>query len=411
MKTIVRIVLILLAIVGIAFSIHLTLFHIWKILDPNYVSLCEINQQLDCNTVNMSHYSKLWNLPLGIYGAGFYLVVLILAALSFAKKESLARAPELIFGISTLAMIATVGLVYISHFKIGTWCMFCVITWIINLFIWISSYKISEGGLRSTSGRLVKELTVFYRSPLIYVSLLLFSGTVLLGGTAYRSQEKAAMDYKQARMIKGITSGQGPGAQMGSSGPVVAPPVGIQPAKNEIRRLGHEPVLGNEGSPVIINVFSDFECPFCQKAAFALKEVQSRFPDKVAIIFKNYPLDYSCNSYLRSPMHVHACDAAIAGVCAKRQGKFWDLHDKMFKNDRHLTQADLNKYAQEIGVDMSAFATCLEDRSVVLEIDQDIEEAYKLGVSGTPYIYINGHRWKGRPETDLLTKAVMSFLK
>jgi protein-disulfide isomerase len=105
----------------------------------------------------------------------------------------------------------------------------------------------------------------------------------------------------------------------------------------------------------------------------------------VAVVFKNQPL----------PFHDKAMEAAIAFQAANRQGKAWEMHDKMFGNQGALTRADLDRYAKEIGLDMAKFAKDMDDTKVKDEVLTDQKIGTSLGASGTPTFFINGRQLVG----------------
>lgn len=139
---------------------------------------------------------------------------------------------------------------------------------------------------------------------------------------------------------------------------------------------------GPSDAPVEIVVFDDFECPYCAKAAPLLKQAQSLYPDKTKLIFKNFPL----------PFHKNAKPAALAGLAAERQGRFWQLHDLMFANQKSLSGLKIRELAGQIGLDMALFDKDMADPALQAKIQSDLQEGQRIGVSGTPSIYINGRQ-------------------
>ena len=94
-------------------------------------------------------------------------------------------------------------------------------------------------------------------------------------------------------------------------------------------------------------------------------------------------------------MHSDARGAHLASLCAEEQGKFWEYRDRLFQNQRALKKADLLRYAEELGLTMEPFRSCLESGKYQSRIDQDLEEAFSLGVQGTPAFFINGRFLSG----------------
>ena len=159
----------------------------------------------------------------------------------------------------------------------------------------------------------------------------------------------------------------------------------LEPPRVEVAADG--PSLGPANAPVTIVEFSDFECPYCARAAGTVKKIHERYPDKVRIVYRHLPLDQ---------IHPNARPAAEASACAQEQGKFWEFHDKIFANQRALSSADLQRYAKELGLDMAAFDGCVKERKTQAQVDKDFTAANaaanaagKRGL-GTPAFFVNG---------------------
>jgi len=146
------------------------------------------------------------------------------------------------------------------------------------------------------------------------------------------------------------------------------------------------PTLGPVNALVSIVVFDDFECPSCSEMAEVLKKVQASFPNKVKLVHKDFPL----------PFHEKATYAALAGLAAHRQGKFWEIHDLLFANQEKLSPADINSYAQEVGLDMHKFNADMADPLLEEQLNDELQESFSLHVSGTPTVFINGRTFRGR---------------
>lgn len=137
---------------------------------------------------------------------------------------------------------------------------------------------------------------------------------------------------------------------------------------------------GPKDAPVTIVEFSDFQCPYCARVGPALKRLEETYGDRLRIVFRNYPL----------PIHPNAPKAAEAALCAQDQGKFWEMHDKLFANQQKLQVADLKTTGAEIGLDPRAFAQCLDSGKHEAALRADAEQGTAYGVSGTPAFFING---------------------
>jgi protein-disulfide isomerase len=160
------------------------------------------------------------------------------------------------------------------------------------------------------------------------------------------------------------------------------------------------PARGEPTAPMVILLFSDFQCPSCAKAEATLKEVRDAFPKDVQVIFKHSPL----------PTHADAPLAHELSVEAARQGKFWEMHDLLFANQEKLKKADLEGYAQKLGLDMQAVSKALNERTHRPQVERDLAEARALGVTGTPTIYLNGRRAAGLPPASAMINVIKSLL-
>ncbi|HZO15705.1 MAG TPA: protein kinase [Polyangiaceae bacterium] len=153
----------------------------------------------------------------------------------------------------------------------------------------------------------------------------------------------------------------------------------------------HSPRKGPKPAKVTVVVFSDFQCPFCKRLVPTLQEIEKSYPEDVAIVFMHQPL----------PMHQRAMEAALALQAAHRQGKAWEMHDKMFENEKVLSREDLERYAREIGLDVARFKRDMDDPKVKQEVLDDQKIANQVGANGTPTLFINGRKLPGaRPFSD-----------
>jgi Na+:H+ antiporter, NhaA family len=142
-------------------------------------------------------------------------------------------------------------------------------------------------------------------------------------------------------------------------------------------------IRGGDGPQLV--VYGDFECPY---TAAAMTSVGALLESSFAfeVVFRHFPLRSS---------HPHAEAAAVTAEAAARQGRFWEMHDVLFRNQRHLESADLRRYAERLGLDLARFESDLVDSAVAARIERDIESGERSGVDGTPSLFIDGVRYRG----------------
>jgi protein-disulfide isomerase len=159
----------------------------------------------------------------------------------------------------------------------------------------------------------------------------------------------------------------------------------VEEDRVETIAVGASPSRGSASAPVTIVVFSDFQCPFCSKAEETVKQVEAAYPGKIRYVFKNNPL----------PFHDHARLAAKAALAASEQGKFWEFHDALYAHQHDLDRASLERYAEDLGLDLRRFRAALDDARLDTAVEADVTEAHRLEIKGTPSFFVNGHFIQG----------------
>jgi protein-disulfide isomerase len=166
----------------------------------------------------------------------------------------------------------------------------------------------------------------------------------------------------------------------------------LAPLRQDVSLAGH-PTKGKVPAPVTIVEFSDFQCPYCREFTATLERVMKEFPSEVRLVFRQLPL---------VDIHPMAEKAAEAALCALDQGKFWELHDLMFKDQTSLKVEDLKAKALGLGLDAAAFNSCLDSGKQTQRVRDDMRDGARLGAGGTPAIFINGRFFSGaRPFEDI----------
>ncbi len=149
--------------------------------------------------------------------------------------------------------------------------------------------------------------------------------------------------------------------------------------------LDGAPVRGRADAPVTIVEFSDFQCPFCSRVHPTLLRLLEAYPDTVRLVFKHNPLPFRRDAPL----------AHRASLAADRQGRFWEMHDKIFERSRDLSRRTLIEHAQDLDLDIGQFTRDLNSRELIARLDREVAEAKRLGVTGMPTFFINGRILSG----------------
>lgn len=159
--------------------------------------------------------------------------------------------------------------------------------------------------------------------------------------------------------------------------------VALAPPQADVETVG-SPAAGSAKPEVTLVEFADYECPYCQKVAADVKKLRADLGDKIAITYKDFPL----------VMHSRAQKAAEAARCAEKQGKFWEFHDELF-HSKELDVDQLKAQARALNLNAEAFDHCLDSGEETAAVEKDRKEGQRLGISGTPSFFINGHYLSG----------------
>jgi predicted DsbA family dithiol-disulfide isomerase len=174
----------------------------------------------------------------------------------------------------------------------------------------------------------------------------------------------------------------------------------FDPARSEVTTQGF-PARGGSAAPVTIVEFSDFECPFCGLTYPVLKQIEDRYKDKVRLVYRQFPLQ----------SHPHAQKAAEASLCANDQQKFWEMHDAMFSDQQNLEVPALKQKAVGLKLNSEAFDQCLDSGKHAVAVRKDIQEGARVGVTGTPAMFINGRFFSGTLPFEDIARVIDEELK
>jgi protein-disulfide isomerase len=160
------------------------------------------------------------------------------------------------------------------------------------------------------------------------------------------------------------------------------------------------PSFGPEGAKVTIVEFSDFQCPFCSRAASATSEIKKKYGDKVRVVFRQFPLNF----------HDKAHVAAQASLAAHEQGKFWQFHDALFADQKKLDRESLEATAKTLGLDLAKFKKALDDKTHAATVDAELKMGEEVFVDGTPTMFLNGKRVSNPTDIEVISKEIDAAL-
>ncbi len=218
------------------------------------------------------------------------------------------------------------------------------------------------------------------RSRTVMSVILLAAGVTVLSACGANKEDLQAIKDQQRQILaklgeleKKIDQGPQRAAAQRPSGP--------DTEKVYTLPVGKSPVKGPQNAQVSIVEFSDYQCPFCARAEPLMKEVLKLYPDQVNLVYKHFPL---------VSIHQMALGAAQAAVAAQKQGKFWEMHEVLFANQRALQPEKLKEYAKQVGLDVAKFEADMNSDETKAQIQEDMRLAQTAQVRGTPTVFVGG---------------------
>jgi protein-disulfide isomerase len=237
------------------------------------------------------------------------------------------------------------------------------------------------------------------------------NGRKIAGAVPYETF-KAVIDEELARAEEMVRSGvpardvyarimekaaTAPVMVPGAPGQPAAAPAAPPPAPaQKVSLRADDPVRGPRVAPVTVVVFSDFQCPFCSRVEPTLAELQAAYPGDVRVTWKNLPLS----------MHPQAMPAALAAEAAREQGKFWEMHDLMFRNQGQLAPDQYDAWAKQLGLDVPRFQAARASAGVRARVEEDQQLGNRVAPQGTPTMYVNCRQLVGAQPIDVFKKMV-----
>jgi protein-disulfide isomerase len=368
---------------GLGVSVYLTQ-HYYEVRGgaAGFKSICNISQAMNCDAVAASTYADFAaGMPLSSFAAGWFLALFVIALIArnpFWRREAM-RVALVITGLS---VAFSLYYLWVMMGVLHTLCLFCLVTDAINLAALGIVLSLKPEGFAAHPLDRAKWKPML---GLTAVSLLV----AVLGLRALDSS--ASMPAATVQEMAASTL----------SSPVLP-----------INAGANFPSIGAANAPVTIVEFSDFQCPFCRIGAFVMNSVVAQHPGQVRVVFRNFPLDNTCNRIMERPLHLYSCDAAKHVICANQQGKFEAVYENLFENQASFGPGRIDALTQETGADMQKMAACLSTPETASAVSRDIEEGITLGINGTPTFFINGHKVEGYvPPPKVWNRMIDELLK
>ena len=381
-----RILITLLSLVGLALAIELCVVY----YNANFVSdakpsICAISDSFDCDGVAKSVYSQFLGIPLSLWGVCLYLFVLFMTFVDKLKNVkflgflSVFKNPaSYIFCISLLSFVISMCLGYISVKKIDSICIFCFMTYAVDLVIALVAKDWGNGFLYE----LKTSFADFFEAIKVpryafWFSLLVILGCSVVTYTAV-SNVLAPQAAKQAEMKKFM---------------------------NEYKNITFENELGPKDANVVIKEFMDFNCGGCFFANLYLHRIVTEFKN-VKVIQYNLPLDITCNKNMQFEGHKTSCLKSSYALAALKQDKYWEMSDLLFAENPEDEKAIIQA-SRLLDIDIKQLKSDANSDEIKQRIQENIKIGDSMNVDATPTLFVGVRRVMGirsYPELKLIVK-------
>ena len=381
-----------------------------------------------CEEVAASTWSTVGAVPLAAVGLAFFVSLGFLLVLALLGKAPLSSRPgRLALGLVTLALVVDLFLFGVQAFAIGSFCSLCIWTYGANgaaFWFLLPARRRAPGEPARPAERdpqfAIERFAVrafWLAAGLVAAAVLVINDGLsdraatsvdlsILGVRSAASEElPAELSAELPAELKDIARASRLSPQGAGFLPQWRNPSFRQQRVQEVS-LDGVPVKGDPEAPVKIVTFSDFLCPSCRRFALAFDQyAEGPTGPHVALYYRSYPLDSTCSAQLPQVMHPGACNVARGGSCANLLGGFWEYHDAVYRAPPGGPEVDdVVRIAAGAGLDEAAFRACMAGPQAEAALQSDIAEAMRLGVTGTPTLFINGRRL---PTLDEFADAVL----
>lgn len=356
--------LVILSSLGLLFSTRLLLLDYTVLAGQGMPVECNLNATFNCSAVARSSYAFLAGIPVAAWGLLGYMLVLLW--LGFNRQRDL-RLPLLL----VYSLFSGISIYYfaVTKFQLRVICLYCLFTYLIN---GISTILLIGASLRPPPARFQENLglslPVMALAGLLSLLILLPAHRVFQG-LAYSQTNQPAVPSRST------------------------PAPGYPPGNFNTQTL--QASIGPDHAPVVVEVFSDYQCPYCAEFEPLLQQALREFK-QLKVIRREFPLDKNCNRLMGGrQLHAAACEAAYFAKCAGLQGKFWAAASLLHQQHASLSARNWTALAKILELNRNALESCMQAPATRNAVLGDIQEGIFKGVDSTPVWYLNGEKQVG----------------
>ncbi|HEX7486543.1 MAG TPA: vitamin K epoxide reductase family protein [Vicinamibacterales bacterium] len=369
-----------LALVGLAVSLTSLYVHYQMLVQPGYISFCDINQTVSCQQAYLSRYGSVRGVPVALFGAIWFGFVLMLAFLGATGPDSVRESiPAYLFATATIGLAVVLYMAYAAFFVLKAVCVLCLATYaaVIGLFI-VSGLSSSMPPMTTLPRRLFSDLRALVARPALLSVVIVFLAGAVSAVAFFPSEASLRAKAAQQAAQPATADQRSEFERFWEAQPRVTVPV------------------PSDGAAVVIVKFTDMQCPMCGQSFFDLRPIlskyQSQYPGAVKFITKDYPLQSECNPNVLRSIHTAVCDAAVAVRLARQHNKGEALEEYFYSHQAMLSPAAVREAVQTIA-GVQDFD--LQYPRVIESVKADVGLGHLLNVRATPTFFINGVKLEG----------------
>ena len=371
------------AALGFGFSAELFRIHYAAMRDPDFDAACHLSQTVDCVSVSTTEYAFFFGVPNALIALIFYALLAGLALLQIRPRHRIfAHARNAIFLMAVWDAAYSVYLALISALVLKTFCPYCAGLYAVNLAVLVLA-GLTLDPWREAARQVGEDVKLIFSDRLLF-GLALAGMLLLAAGALFQNYRLQNQREQRIQLAFGTT------------------PITLD--------LSGDPTLGPVTAPVTLVEFTDYQCPHCQNLEKNMVKILERYRGRIRLINKNFPLNSDCNPALKTKLHPHACDAALAAECAHQLGRFQEYKPLLFSTD-DLSRPHLLVLADQAGLKPDDMIACLQSGYPLARVARDVKDGLSLDLASTPALLVNGHLFHGAKNYDDLKAIIDAALQ
>lgn len=359
---------------GLFVSIYLSYSHYMVYTDIGYKSFCAITKSINCDTVSQSRYSIFMDVPVPLWGVFGYGFIVFLVLVFYLQTRDKGRLWSLLILVSFIYSAYSTILAFISAYAIKSYCIMCMITYGINLFVlffsWLTRRRFCKKSLFTDC---LDDIAFLMGQKRVFVSFISLFSIVIAAAFLMPRYWEIELKSETSHAHRGITE------------------------------EGH-PWIGSDDPELTITEFSDYQCFQCKKMHYYLRRIVSEPESRIRLIHRNFPMDHEYNFIVKSPLHVGSGKLALLSLYAAEKEKFWEVNDALYALAGKTDQIDLKLLAGRFELNYIEMVNALNSQRIKNKLNYDLWEGMKKRITGTPSYVIDGNVYVGQIPPVILKK-------